>query len=82
MLKSENGVTLIALIITIIILIILAAITIAAFTDNDMINTAIGAGENYATAQNEEIKMMDETVNKMQKIEYNITTRLDSGSGS
>ena len=49
--QMEKGITLVALIITIIILIILAAVTIFAFRDSKLIEVAINGTVNYANAQ-------------------------------
>lgn len=49
MLKNQRGITLVALVITIIILIILATVAISfAFGSNGLINRAEDAGEYYA----------------------------------
>ncbi len=49
MLKTENGITLVALIITIIVLVILAAVSIAAVYQSKIVNYAINGSYNYAT---------------------------------
>lgn len=71
--KNENGITLVALIITIIVLIILAAVTIMSFKDSNLINTAVNGTINYANAQAYETKIMEdlyETLSdKIEKIE-------------
>ena len=51
MLKEEKGITLVALIITIIVLIILAAVTIMSFRESGIINTAVNGKINYSKAQ-------------------------------
>ena len=56
----SNGITLVALIITIIILIILAAVTIFAFRDSKLIEVAINGTTNYANAQAVEKSIIDE----------------------
>ncbi len=60
MLREEKGITLVALIITIIVLIILAAVTVMSFTDSGLINTAVNGTINYANAQHEEQVVMNE----------------------
>lgn len=71
--KNENGITLVALIITIIVLIILAAVTIMSFKDSNLINTAVNGTINYANAQAYETKIMDDLYltlsDKIEKIE-------------
>lgn len=60
MLREEKGITLVALIITIIVLIILAAVTIMSFKDSNLINTAVNGTINYANAQSYEQQTMDD----------------------
>lgn len=60
MLREEKGITLVALIITIIVLIILAAVTVMSFTDSGLINTAVNGTINYANAQHAEQVVMNE----------------------
>ncbi len=59
MLRGENGITLVALIITIIVLIILAAVTIINITQFGIINTAINGSINYSHAQSNEVYMIE-----------------------
>ena len=70
--ENENGITLVALIVTIIILIILAAVTIFYIQDNKFIETAMNGTINYANAQTQEIEivndisdMLDEAIEKI-----------------
>ena len=60
--KKNEGITLIALIITIIILVILTAITINNVIGSDLIGFATKAAENYIDAAEEENKVMQKTV--------------------
>lgn len=60
--RNENGITLIALIITIIILVILAAVSIRAVTNMKIVDYAVNGAENYAKAGKTENKTLDETV--------------------
>ena len=71
--ENENGITLVALIVTIIILIILAAVTIFYIQDNKFIETAMNGTINYANAQTQEIEivndisdMLDEAIEKIE----------------
>ena len=57
--KNENGITLVALIITIIVLIILAAVSINAILSSNFINLATQGTINYAEAQVDEEKKLD-----------------------
>lgn len=65
MLRRENGITLVALIITIIILVILAAVSIAAVYNMGIVNYAINGTQDYATAAKQEEADMDATVTKI-----------------
>jgi len=65
MLRRENGITLVALIITIIILVILAAVSIAAVYKMGIVNYAINGTQDYATASKKEENDMDATVTKI-----------------
>ena len=60
MFKKQNGITLVALVITIIVLIILAGVTITLLLDeNGILTNAKKAGENYTNAQGEEEGQID-----------------------
>ena len=61
-LEKERGITLIALIITIIILVILAAVSIRAVTNMKVVDYAVNGAENYAKAGKAENKTLDDTV--------------------
>ena len=52
--KQEKGITLMALIITIIVLLILAVVTIGAVQDSKIIEHAQNAGDSYAIGQEKE----------------------------
>ncbi len=56
---KENGITLVALIITIIVLIILSAVTIFIFIESGLLTTASKGTENYANAQEYEKEIMN-----------------------
>ena len=62
-LNKEKGITLVALIITIIVLVILAAVTIKAAFQGGILDLAAKGAENYAIAQTEEENMMNELEN-------------------
>ena len=66
-LKSERGITLIALIITIIILVILAAISINAVYNNGIIEYAINGTQNYAQKAVEENRMYARVESKIEE---------------
>lgn len=61
MFKKERGITLIALIITIIILVILAAVSIRAVYNMGIVGHAINGSKDYAQKAVEENQMLDET---------------------
>ena len=59
MLKGQKGITLVALVVTIIVLIILAGVSIAlVLGDNGIVNKAKEGRNNYAIAANEEHDIM------------------------
>ena len=72
MLRGENGITLVALIITVIVLIILAAVTIVSFRESNLINTAVEGTTNYANAQKYEVNLMDDIYNLVSNTMSNI----------
>ncbi len=61
--KNEIGITLIALIITIIILVILAAVSIRAVYNMGIVNHAVNGTQEYAIATKDEEKIMNNTEN-------------------
>lgn len=84
-LKNEQGITLVALIITIIVLVILAAITISVAFNSGIINTAVNGTVNYATAQRDEQVTFDKLDENLQDIisrieSYNIGGRTPFGA--
>ncbi len=58
--KQEGGITLIALIITIIVLVILAAVTLNSLFGNNIIGIAVNGAINYAEEQQKELGMLNE----------------------
>ena len=79
--KKERGITLIALIITIIILVILAAVSIRAVTNMKIVDYAINGSQNYVAAGKNENKMLDDTAsfldNAVAKVEAAKKTDLE-----
>ena len=65
-LKQSKGITLIALIITIIILVILAAVSINAIYNMGIVGHAINGTQQYAQGAKDENAMLDETVTKLE----------------
>ena len=89
--RQEKGITLVALIITIIVLVILAAVTINAAFNSGIIETAVNGAVNYAKAQEQEKVTFDELDGNLQDIvkrleTYNIggntTTEKDYGTSA
>ena len=75
MFKTEKGITLVALIITIIVLVILAAVSIAAVYQSRIVNYAINGTMNYATEgikENQVIQgtesLLDSAVSELSRI--------------
>ena len=66
--KQERGITLIALIITIIILVILAAVSIRAVYNMGIVNHAVNGTEGYAKAAKMEEETMQDTENFIEEI--------------
>lgn len=55
--KNQKGITLVALIITIIVMLILVAVSVAVLIDSDLLGTAKNAGEQYRTNMDAEENM-------------------------
>lgn len=73
MLKQQKGITLVALIITIIVLLILAGVTISlVLGDNGILNHAEDAGERYQNAANNEAKGLNSVGNWMDNLVQNL----------
>ena len=73
--RESNGITLIALVITVIVLLILAGVTIATLTgDNGILRNAAKAKEETEKAQEEEqikLEEMEDTINEYAGIDWN-----------
>lgn len=65
MLRQEKGITLVALIITIIVLVILAAVSIAAVYQSNIVNYAVNGAQNYATEAGRENIILESTASIM-----------------
>ena len=83
MLREEKGITLVALIITVIILVILAAVTIITLQNSKMINYAVEGTQNYSKAQTEEDAIikgfettLDSTLSNIKVIQDNYSSSL------
>ncbi len=61
MLRQEKGITLVALIITIIVLVILAAVSIAAVYNSQIVNYAVNGAQNYSQEAVNENKILNGT---------------------
>lgn len=69
MLKGQKGITLVALVITIIVLLILAGVTISlVIGDNGILNHAKTAGNSYQSASYNEAKDLNSFSDEMQNI--------------
>ena len=74
MLKGQKGITLVALVITIIVLLILAGVTITlTLGENGIFKTAEKAGENYTQAQREELEGLNAFQNTVDRVIENVT---------
>ena len=72
--KNKKGITLVALIITVVVIVILSAITINIIFKNNFIEIATKGIENYAEGQVEEERMMNNLSEFLEEIVGNITT--------
>ena len=66
--KKEGGITLIALIITIIVLVILAAVTLNSIFGNNIIGFATNGALNYAEEQQKELGMLNDVSDMLGEI--------------
>lgn len=74
MLKGQKGITLVALVITIIVLLILAGVTITlTLGEKGIFKTAEKAGENYTQAQREELEGLNSFQNTVDRVIENVT---------
>lgn len=65
MLRQEKGITLVALIITIIVLVILAAVAITTAYQTGIVNYAMNGATGYAQAGLNENRMMNNSINHL-----------------
>ena len=80
MFKSEGGITLVALIITIIILIILAAVSISALTRDNIIGMATEGAKNYADAAITENSVLKSFEDKISSIDGVLSEKFSTSS--
>lgn len=73
MLRGEKGITLVALIITIIILVILAAVSIAAVMNMKIVDYAVNGAQNYAKAGVQENTVIKQATDTLEETIGNIT---------
>lgn len=74
MLKEQKGITLVALVITIIVLLILAGVTISLTLGNHGIfKTAQGAAKNYTNSADKEMHQLNQFDKDANAIIYNVT---------
>ena len=66
-LKEEQGITLVALIITIVVLLILAIVSIGAVSDSNIIAYAQNAAQDYNTAKEEQEVLLREYETEIEK---------------
>jgi type II secretory pathway pseudopilin PulG len=73
MLKGQKGITLVALVITIIVLLILAGITISlTIGQGGILDTAQKAGQNYVQAAKDENSQLQDVYTTANGIVYNV----------
>lgn len=74
MLKGQKGITLVALVITIIVLLILAGVTITlTLREDGIFKTAEKAGENYTQAQRKELDELNSFQSTVDRVIENVT---------
>ena len=74
MLKGQKGITLVALVFTIIVLLILAGVTITlTLGEKGIFKTAEKAGENYTQAQRKELEGLNSFQNTVDRVIENVT---------
>ena len=78
MLRGENGITLVALIITIIILVILAAVSITAAYQSGIIDYAVNGTQNYAQASTEESSTLTSVTNMFESAIKKVESAIDA----
>lgn len=71
MLKSSKGITLVALVITIIVLLILAGVTLSIVFRDGLIEKSQNAVDQYINAQDNEINGIEYTENMFEQFWYN-----------
>lgn len=69
MFKGQNGITLVALVITIVVMLILAGVTIATFTGDD--GSVMDSANTAVTKYNEKAGTTETTVNHVEKALFN-----------
>lgn len=74
LLTNNKGITLIALIITIIVLIILAAVSIKAAYDSNFVNISLESTQNYAQSQIDDFNYINNTTTFLEKTVSNLTS--------
>ena len=82
MLRQEKGITLMALIITIIVLVILAAISISAAYNSGIIGHGVNAAYDYANAAQLENEIMASTESYMNSVVSEIKSLMASKGGA
>lgn len=74
MFKSEKGITLVALVITIIVLLILAGVTISLVLNNGLIDRAQNSVEQYDDKQKNEMQQLNHAEDIFNAYYTNLTT--------
>ncbi len=77
MFKDEKGITLVALLITIIVLVILAGVSIITLQETGIINTAIESTQKYDNSQMAENSIVNNFDYRLSKVMSNLTNIQD-----
>ena len=75
MLKSQKGITLVALVITIIVLLILAGVTISLVLNNGLIDRAENSVQQYDDKSKNEMQQLNHAENLFNAYYTNLTTQ-------
>lgn len=78
--KSNKGITLVALVITIIVLLILAGVTLSIVWNGGIIDKSANAVDKYENSSANEKNQINYSENMFEKFYYNATHRTEAGA--
>lgn len=80
--NNQKGITLIALVITIVILLILAGISISGLSDNGLFGKAQDAKSDYQAAQENEEAILGDYLQKLERLEIKVGDKIEYDEGT